>query len=199
MSRPLVRADLPADTLELARYLVGTELVHDLPDGPARGRIVETEAYLPAIDPASHAYRGPTRRNRSMFMERGFAYVYLIYGVAHCLNVTSEGPGIGAAVLIRAIEPLEGLAGMRLRRGVERDRDLARGPGRLTRAFAVGPAEDGVDLCAGGPLRLLAGAVPSADVGRSVRIGLTKAADLPLRFYLRGNAFVSGPRALSPG
>jgi DNA-3-methyladenine glycosylase len=194
--RSLRRRQLPSDTATLARFLLGTILVHDLPEGRVSGRIVETEAYLPGTDPASHAYRGPTRRNRSMFLARGFAYVYFIYGTQYCFNVTSEVKGIGAAVLIRALEPLEGIAIMHARRGVQRERDLARGPGRLTQAFGIGPAEDGVDLCAGGPLRLAAGSVADADVAVSVRIGLTKAAALPLRFYLRGSAFVSGPRTL---
>lgn len=196
--RSLRRRELPADTAALARFLLGTILVHDLPEGRVAGRIVETEAYLPLVDPASHAYRGPTQRNRSMFLTRGFAYVYLIYGVQYCLNVTSEGKGIGAAVLIRALEPLEGMEIMRKRRRVERERDLTRGPGRLAQALGIGPAGDGVDLCAGGPLRLAHGRVADVDVATSTRIGLTKAAELPLRFYVRGNAFVSGPRSLSP-
>jgi len=129
---------------------------------------------------------------------RGFAYVYLIYGVQYCLNVTSEGKGIGAAVLIRALEPVEGIEIMRRRRRVERERDLTRGPGRLAQALGIGPAADGVDLCAGGSLRLAHGAVADAEVATSTRIGLTKAAELPLRFYVRGNAYVSGPRSLSP-
>lgn len=197
--RALRRADLPGPTGALARFLLGTILLHDLPEGRVAGRIVETEAYLPSIDPASHAYRGPTRRNRSMYLARGFAYVYIIYGVAYCLNVSSEEKGIGAAILIRAVEPLEGIEWMRRRRGIERERDLARGPGRLTQAFGIGPAHDGLDLCAGGALRLAAGSVSDDDVAVSTRIGLTKAAELPLRFYVRGSAFVSGPRSLSPG
>jgi len=197
--RSLRRPELPTETSALARFLLGTVLVHDLPEGRVCGRIVETEAYLPAVDPASHAYRGPTPRNRSMYLARGFAYVYFIYGAQYCLNVASERKGIGAAILIRALEPLEGVELMRARRGVERERDLTRGPGRLTQAFGIGPAQDGVDLCAGGALRLAAGGVPDADVAESIRIGLSKAAELPLRFYLRGNVFVSGPRSLSPG
>jgi DNA-3-methyladenine glycosylase len=192
--RRLLRRELPADTVTLARFLLGTILVHDLPEGRVAGRIVETEAYLPEIDPASHAFRGPTRRNRSMFLARGFAYVYRIYGVQYCLNVASEEEGVGAAILIRAAEPLEGLEIMRKRRGVERDRDLARGPGRLTQAFGIGPTQDGVDLCDRGPLWLAAGSVGDAEVVRSTRIGLTKAVELPLRFYVRDNVHVSGRR-----
>lgn len=194
--RALERKELPRQTVELARFLLGMILVHDLPEGRVTGRIVETEAYLPEIDPASHAYRGLTRRNRSMFLERGYAYVYLIYGVQHCLNVTSEEAGIGAAVLVRALEPLDGIEIMRTRRGVTKLRDLARGPGRLAQALGVGPAQDGVDLCAGEGLYLAEGRHPPVAVAESVRIGITKAAHLPLRFYVPGNDFVSGPRKL---
>jgi DNA-3-methyladenine glycosylase len=132
-----------------------------------------------------------------MFLERGHAYVYLAYGLSFLLNVSSEGPGIGAAVLLRALEPLEGIAGMQARRGTARLRDLARGPGRLTQALGVDLSFDGLDLCAG-PLWLGApagGAAP--DVGQSVRIGITKDADRLLRFYERGSPFVSGPKRLN--
>lgn len=194
--RALRRKELPAQTVDLARFLLGMVLVHDTPEARVSGRIVETEAYLPEIDPASHAFRGPTRRNRSMFLDRGYAYVYLIYGVQYCLNVTSERKGIGAAVLIRALEPLDGIEIMQERRGVTRLRDLARGPGRLAQALGVGPAQDGVDLCTGKGLYLAAGRHAPVAVAESVRIGITKAAQLPLRFYVPGNEFVSGPRKL---
>ncbi len=133
---PLARSELPIDTVSLARYLIGKLLVRELPEGVASGRIVETEAYVVG-DAAGHAYRGMTRRNRSLFLERGHAYIYLAYGSSYMLNVSSETPGIGAGVLIRALEPLEGIPIMRLNRGVERLRDLARGPGRLTAALRV--------------------------------------------------------------
>ncbi len=162
------------------------------------GRIVETEAYFPH-DPASHAFRGPTPRNRTMFGLPLHAYVYFIYGANWCLNVTSEGEGVGAAVLVRACEPVAGAATMRALRGRPdvKDRDLARGPGNLCRAFAISPAFDGADLTAG-PGLWLAGDGVVLPVGVSRRIGITKAAEEPLRFYARGNASVSGPRALSP-
>ena len=105
---PLARAELPIDTVALARYLIGKDLVRELPEGVASGRIVETEAYVVG-DAAGHAYRGMTPRNRSLFLERGHAYVYFAYGVSYMLNVSSETPGIGAGVLIRALEPLEGI------------------------------------------------------------------------------------------
>ena len=119
----------------LARFLIGKSLVRELPEGVAGGRIVETEAYIVG-DAAGHAYRGITPRNATLFLERGRAYIYLAYGISHMLNVSSELPGIGAGVLIRAIEPLEGLALMRLNRGIERLRDLARGTRQACRGIA---------------------------------------------------------------
>jgi len=127
------------------------------------------------------------------------AYVYFIYGANWCLNVTSEGAGTGAAVLVRACEPVAGLETMRRLRGRAgvRDRDLLRGPGNLCRGLAIGPEFDGADLLADPRLRLAAGDVVE-DVGTSPRIGITKAAELPWRFYARGSRSLSGPRALSP-
>ena len=148
---PLARSELPIDTVSLARCLIGKVLVRELPEGVASGRIVETEAYV--VDAAAgHAYRGMTRRNRSLFLERGHAYIYLAYGSSYMLNVSSEMPGSGAGVLIRALEPLEGIPIMRLNRGIERLRDLARGPGRLTAALRVDRRLDGLDLYREGPL-----------------------------------------------
>ena len=194
--RPLGRADLPSDTVALARFLIGATLIHDVDGACLAGRIVETESYLVG-DAASHAFRGETRRNRSMFLERGHAYVYLAYGTWPALNVSSEAPGIGAGVLIRALQPLEGIEAMLRHRGTELIRDLARGPGRLTKAMRVTLADDGVDLCAAGALRLAEPVGPPAEIGTSVRIGITKEADRPLRFFERGSPFLSGPRRLS--
>jgi len=193
--RPLARSELPIDTVSLARYLIGKVLVRHLPEGVASGRIVETEAYVVG-DAAGHAYRGMTRRNRSLFLERGHAYVYLAYGVSYMLNVSSEAPGIGAGVLIRALEPLQGLPIMRQNRGVERLRDLARGPGRLAAAMRVDRSLDGFDLCREGPLWLGHGDHEPGEIGQSVRIGISRDANRLLRFYLRGSPFVSGPRSL---
>lgn len=169
-------------------------LVHDTDAARLSGRIVETEAYLVG-DAASHAFRGETPRNRVMFAERGRAYVYIAYGCWPMLNVVSETKGIGAAVLLRALEPLEGLAAMRRHRGTKRDIDLARGPGRLALAMRISPEHNGVDLCSG-PLYLAAGKRSGADIVTAKRIGITKDADRPLRFFERGNRFVSGPRRL---
>ena len=125
------------DTVELARYLIGKVVVHDISSGRLSGRIVETEAY-PVGDAAGHAFRGETRRNRSLFLERGHAYVYFTYGSSFLLNVTSEQPGVGGGVLLRAIEPLEGLDEfMAGSCGTTRRADLGRGPGRLTKALQV--------------------------------------------------------------
>jgi DNA-3-methyladenine glycosylase len=195
--RRLSRDELPLETIALARFLLGKMVVRELAGETLSGRIVETEAYLVG-DPACHAFRGPTLRNRALFLERGHAYVYIAYGTSLMLNVSSEPPGIGAGVLIRALEPIEGIRRMERHRGLSRLRDLARGPGRLASALRVTLSLDGVDLCAPGPLWLGDDARPPQPIGASVRIGITKAADRLLRFYERGNPFVSGPRKLSP-
>jgi DNA-3-methyladenine glycosylase len=197
MPRRLRREDLPADTMALARFLIGRILVHDSREGRTSGRIVETEAYVVG-DASGHAYRGETRRNRSLFLDRGHAYVYFIYGCWFCLNVSGEYAGIGAGVLLRAAEPLEGSGLMARRRGIARPRDLARGPGRLATAFGIDARLDGLDLCAGHALWLGEAERPSSRIAASVRIGLSKEADRVLRFYERGNPFVSGPASLSP-
>ncbi len=190
------RTEIPVDTVELAHFLIGKMLVRTLAEGAAGGRIVETEAYGVG-DPAGHAYRGVTPRNRALFLERGHAYVYLAYGVSFMLNVSSETAGVGAGVLIRAIEPTDGVAVMAQNRDTDRARDLARGPGRLCAALAIDRRRDGIDLCRVGPLWLGSDGQASGEIGRSKRIGITRAADSPLRFYVRGNRFVSGPQALN--
>jgi DNA-3-methyladenine glycosylase len=194
--RVLDRAEMPVDTVELARFLIGKRLVRMLPEGVAGGRIVETEAY-DIGDPAGHAYRGMTPRNRVLFLERGYGYVYLAYGISFMLNVSSETSGVGAGVLIRAIEPTEGIGIMERNRHTERVRDLARGPGRLCMALRIDRTLDGIDLCQAGPLWLGSDGWAPDEIGLSKRIGLTRAADSLLRFYVRGNRFVSGPLALN--
>jgi DNA-3-methyladenine glycosylase len=134
--RRLRRAELPVDTRQLARYLIGKVAVHDTDGGRLSGRIVETEAYPPG-DSAGHAFRGETRRNASLFLGRGYAYVYFTYGSSFMLNVTSEAVGVGAGVLLRALEPLEGVNQMQRFRGGAPLLDLARGPGRLAQAMEI--------------------------------------------------------------
>ena len=195
-TRVLDRAEMPVDTAQLARFLIGKMLMRVLAEGVAGGRIVETEAYGIG-DPAGHAYRGITPRNRALFLERGHAYVYLAYGISFMLNVSSETSGVGAGVLIRAIEPTVGVAIMERNRGAQRVRDLARGPGRVCEALGIDRRLDGIDLCQAGPLWLGSDGQAPDEIGRSKRIGITRAPDSPLRFYVRGNWFVSGPQALN--
>jgi DNA-3-methyladenine glycosylase len=194
--RPLARSELPVDTAALARFLIGKAVVRETPEGLVSGVVVETEAYVVG-DAAGHAYRGMTPRTRSLFLEPGRAYIYLSYGRSYMLNVSSEPAGIGAGVLIRALEPLEGMAIMQRNRRTERLRDLTRGPGRLAQALDIGPWADGLDLCQPGPLWLAQGDRDPGDIGQGARIGLSREAERPLRFYVRGNRFVSGPRSLN--
>ena len=200
---PLPRSAVPVSTVELARFLLGKLLVRDLDGAVAMGRIVETEAYLVG-DPACHAFRGMTPRNRSLFKEAGHAYVYLCYGTSYMLNVSSERRGIGAGVLLRALEPLAGIDHMRRARRQPRGArtegrplDLARGPGRLTSALRVDLRHDGIDLFAGGPLWIGSDGASVDAIGESTRIGLTKGADARLRFFVAGSAYLSGSRRLN--
>jgi len=192
----LTRAELPEEATELARFLIGKIVVRDLPEGRITGRIVETEAYLPG-DAAAHSFNGPTPRNRSLFLQRGHVYVYVSYGIHRMLNVSGGVHGIGSGVLIRAIEPLEGIALMQARRGLTTLTDLARGPGKLAQAMEITLGLDGVDLTEDGPIWLGRDDKPAADIGVSVRIGITKEAERPLRFYERGSKFVSGRKLLN--
>src|SRR5580692_398888 len=185
---PLARTQLPIDTVALARYLIGKIVVRELPEGIASGRIVETEAYVVG-DAAGHGYRGMTPRNRTLFLERGHAYVYLAYGISYMLNVSSDAPGIGTGVLIRALEPLEGISIMQNNRGTERLLDLARGPGRLAMALRIDRSLDGVDLCRKGELWLRHDDREAGDIGESIRIGISRDADRVLRFYVRNSPF----------
>ncbi|MGH9715642.1 MAG: DNA-3-methyladenine glycosylase [Candidatus Acidiferrales bacterium] len=190
--RRLRLSELPLDCAELARCLIGKSLVHELPNAHLSGRIVETEAY-PIGDPAGHAFRGLTAANRSLFLRHGHAYVHFTYGSCWLMNVSAEAPGVGAGVLIRALEPLDGAGRMQRRRNVDRLLDIARGPGRLAEAMDVDKRFDGIDLCDGSSLLWLGSAIkPAGPIGVSERIGISRAVDRKLRFYERGNPFVSG-------
>lgn len=182
--------------MAMARFLIGKVLVRDLPEGRTAGRIVETEAY-PLGDASSHAFRGETPACRSMFLAPGHGYVYLAYGSCFCFNISSEPAGIGGGILIRALEPLEGIALMRQRRGTDKLRDLARGPGRLAVALAIDRRLDGLDLCATGPLWLASCALPARPIAKSVRIGISREAHRLRRFYERANPYVSGTKRLN--
>lgn len=193
--RRLRRAELPTDTLELATYLIGKTLVHDLPRVRLAGRIVETEAY-PVGDKAAHAFGGLTPSRRSLFLPHGHAYVYFTYGSSFMMNVSSEGAGTGAGVLVRALEPLEGIRFMQRKRGTSHLLDLARGPGRLAQAMDIDKRYDGVNLCANSKLWLGAAVRPTGPIGASIRIGITRDVHRLCRFYERGSPFVSGPKLL---
>lgn len=185
---------LSAGCAEAARRLLGSVLASTIDGRPASGRIVEAEAYLGPDDPASHARAsvGKTRRNAAMFGDRGTLYVYLSHGVHHCANVVTGKAGDPAAVLIRALEPLDGLAVMAARRG--RDADLCNGPGRLAQALGITLRHNGHSL-ARPPVRLLAGKrFQDSEVGSSGRIGVSQATEWPLRFFVKGHAAVKSPR-----
>ena len=180
------------DTEQVARDLLGAVLECHGEEGVASGRIVETEAYLGAHDPACHAVVGLTERTRHLHGPPGIAYVYLIYGMYWCFNAVTQPEGVGAAVLVRAVEPLDGVALMRRRRPrVRRDVDLTNGPGKLCLALGITGAMSGTALDRP-PIVLRAGEpVADDDVLVSPRIGISRAADWPLRYFLRGSAHVS--------
>jgi DNA-3-methyladenine glycosylase len=174
------------DVHEVAPALIGATL---LVDGIG-GLVVEVEAYAPD-DPASHSFSGPTVRNAAMFGPPGHAYVYRSYGIHWCLNLVCCEPGVGAAVLVRALQPVHGIQEMQARRQVEDDRLLCAGPGRLTEALAVTDRHDGLALDAA-PFALRSAPGP-VEVARAPRVGITRAADLPWRYLLAGSPFVSRP------
>ena len=199
-ARALPRRLYLQPTLRVARALLGKTLVHDGPEGRTAGRIVEVEAYRGPADRAAHSSGGRrTPRNEVMYGPPGHAYVYFIYGMYFCMNVVCQPAGVPEAVLLRALEPLEGIALMRRRRGLPDGPEwrLCRGPGALCRALGITRAENGADLVRG-PLRIVdAPPVPAARVARTARIGVAYAgadAARPWRFLLRGSPAVSGPR-----
>jgi DNA-3-methyladenine glycosylase len=161
--------------------------------------IVETEAYLGGDDLASHSARGVTPRTRVIFGPPGYAYVYFIYGMYQCLNIVAEPEGVAGCVLIRALEPLTGLDLMRQRRPAARKpQDLTGGPAKLTLALAITLAHNGVDMTCGAlTVRQPLHTAP-VEIAVTPRIGITQCADLPLRFVIRGNSYVSGPRRMLP-
>jgi DNA-3-methyladenine glycosylase len=190
------RETVPSDTVGLARALLGKVLVRDIDSIITAGRIVETEAYL-QHDPACHAFRGMTPRNRSLFLEYGHAYVYLCYGTSFMLNVSSETGGIGCGVLLRALEPLCGTTHMQRNLSQVQPKDLTRGPGRLTAALRVDRRHDGLNLFTNKQLWIGSDGHSIESIGESVRIGLTKAADERLRYFVPGSSYLSGPRKLN--
>jgi DNA-3-methyladenine glycosylase len=196
---PLPRAFYDRDPALVSRDLLGAVLECRTPEGVASGRIVETEAYMGPHDPACHAVVGNTPRTKSLFEAAGTSYVYLIYGMYWCFNAVTREAGFGSAVLVRALEPVDGEPLMHKRRPHVRSRhELTNGPGKLCLALGIERIHDGLTLDEP-PLRILRGSpVPDGDVIVTPRIGITKAADWPLRFLISGNPFVSKtPRTFS--
>jgi DNA-3-methyladenine glycosylase len=192
--RKLHRAFYLRPTRTVARELLGKYLIRRLGRDLLVGKIVEVEAYLHRGDPASHAYRGRTRRNEVMFRNGGRLYVYFTYGMHFCGNVVTEEASKGCAVLLRAVEPVRGLAAMAKGRGLGRidQLNLCSGPAKLCQAFGIGATENGTDLC--GRLIWIAGATGQAlepEIARSSRIGITRGREHRWRYFVKNNPFVS--------
>lgn len=187
--QPLPRVFYLQETVTVARRLIGKVLVHETPEGIIAGMIVETEAYVTG-DPACHSFRGKTDRNAVLFGEPGHAYVYFTYGMHFCLNAVTQPEGIGEGVLLRAVEPLEGIKLMSRNRGTDKLHNLCSGPGKLTQAFGINASHRGLDLC-GSDLRIVDGGFDDADIVEAPRIGIRLAADKLWRFYINGSRFVS--------
>jgi len=186
--RILPRAFYARNTVEVARDLLGAVLVH----GPCAGRIVETEAYLGQDDLAAHAAHGLTARTRVLFGPPGHAYVYLIYGMYNCLNLVAEPDGKPGCVLIRALEPVEGVEEMRRRRpAARRAQDLASGPGRLTLAMGIALRHNGCDVTRGPLVVRRPYGQSRYSIAVGPRVGIARCSDWPLRFYIQDNPFVS--------
>ena len=196
--RPLSRAFYTRPTLTVAKELLGKVLVHRTPAGIAAGMIVETEAYVGEDDPACHAAPGPTPRNAPLYGTPGLAYVYLNYGVHYLVNAVTEAEGHPAAVLIRALEPVDGVRLMKRRRAPDGrhidDDDLCRGPGNLTRALGITLTDNLLDLTSS-RLRIEDRGLHVDEVRWGPRIGIRVGTDKPWRCWASGNASVSGPRS----
>ena len=193
LPRRLTRRSLPRDTVALARALIGVTLIHELPSGPVGVRVVETEAY-PVGDAAGLSFRGRTKRNSPLFQDFGRIHVYLNYGTSWLINIASETEGVGAGVLFRAGEPVFGIEEMKRRRDKTRLVDLASGPGKLCQALGVDKRQDDGDFFSAGDVWLGEPTQAVGEIGVSVRIGISKDIDRPLRFYERANPHVSGPK-----
>ena len=181
-----------ASTVEVAQSLLGKLLVHQTEQGCLVGKIVETEAYL-KDDPAAHTYKGKTKRNRAMFGPPGCAYIYFIYGMYYCLNCTTNVDGIGEGVLIRALEPIIGIDLMKKYRKVHHEKDLCSGPGKLTIAMGISMTDYGLSFIKQSSKLRIEAALNQEDfeIVKTNRVGLSVAKEVPHRFYIKGNTFIS--------
>lgn len=194
----LPRSFYRRDTRQVARELLGTYLVHYSPQGMTVGKIVETEAYLQG-DPACHASRGMTKRNKVMFGPPGHAYVYFIYGMYYCFNAVTSDEGTGEAVLVRALEPIEGISLMKKRRRKNNLKDLCSGPARLVQAMGITREQNGADLTRGSLVickdnissELVRDCAQSGEIVVTSRVGINRGVGLPLRFYIKDSIYVS--------
>lgn len=192
-SRVIPRAFYARETLWVAMDLLGKHLVRMKGVVRMEARIVEVEAYRGSDDPASHAFRGLTQRNAPMFGEPGHAYVYFTYGNHYCLNITTQQSGTPGAVLIRAVEPTEGLGAMRRLRPNVLGSELTNGPGKLTKALGIDKSLNEVDMTKRGPIFVKDWAAENFEIVRTTRVGIRQGKDRMWRFYISGNAFVSKP------
>nr|WP_312887020.1 DNA-3-methyladenine glycosylase [Actinocrinis puniceicyclus] len=197
---PLPRGFFDRPVLEVAPDLLGRLVVHRTADGDVTARLTEVEAYDGPNDPGSHAYRGRSKRNGTMFGPPGHVYVYFTYGMHHCMNLVCGPPGLPTGVLLRAAEITDGVHLARKRRlAAKSDRELARGPARLVEALAVSRGDDGADVCGDGPLTVHHGTPPPPGlICRGPRVGLRGAADFPWRFWIDGEPTVSVYRPHAP-
>ncbi len=178
-------------TIEIAKELLGKYLVRETPKGKIVGKIVETEAYL-WNDPASHSFNGETKRNSPMFDSAGKAYVYFTYGMYYCFNVVTAEKGKGEAVLIRGVEPILGKELMKEKRGILDEKNLTDGPGKITIAFGIGRELNGIDLKdKKSELKLMEDQTEKFEIVETERIGISRGKELPHRFYIKGNKWVS--------
>ena len=189
--RILPRDFYARDTVKVAKDLLGKRLVRVRSKNRMEGRIVEVEAYRGLDDPASHAFRGPTPRSAPMFGEPGHAYIYFTYGNHYCLNITTQEVGTPGAVLIRAMQPLEGLREMRRLRPNVLDSNLTNGPGKLTRALGIDKSLNELDMTKRGELFVTDSDEATFDVAKSARVGISQGRGRLWRFYVAGNSYVS--------
>jgi len=190
MIKPLPRSFYARDTKKVAKDLLGKMLVRKLAKGTIKGKIVETEAYYGEEDPASHAFRGRTERAKIMWGTPGLVYVYLIYGMYYLFNIVTEKRGKAGAVLIRALEPQEGIGLMKKMRKTDEMKNLTNGPGKLTQALAIASKEHRQDLISGS-LIIEESIRKEFEITSATRIGVSAGGQAKLRFYIKGNKFVS--------